>query len=72
MSLQLSDGQLLAYRVVNEKHAVTLICQRGARKKLCQDMKHCRFVFICDTGHYLLDEQAQRVVGAIEEFLKER
>jgi len=40
-------------------------------KKLCQDMKHCRFVFIDDAGHYLLDEQPQRVAGVIEEFLKE-
>ena len=40
-------------------------------KKLCQDMKYCRFVFIDDAGHDVLDEQAQRVAGAIEEFLQE-
>ena len=40
-------------------------------KKLCQGMKNCRFVFIDDAGHYVLDEQAQRVAGAIEEFLQE-
>lgn len=39
-------------------------------KKLCQEMKHCRFVFIDDAGHYLLDEQPQRVADVIEEFLK--
>lgn len=39
-------------------------------KKLCREMTHCRFVYIDDAGHYLLDEQPQRIADGIEKFLK--
>ena len=39
-------------------------------KKLCREMTHCRFVYINDAGHYLLDEQPQRIAEGIENFLK--
>lgn len=40
-------------------------------KKLSQDMKHCRFAFIDDAGHFVLDEQPQSIESMIDQFLKE-
>ena len=40
-------------------------------QKMCREMKHCRFAFIDDAGHFVLDEQPQRVASFIDQFLKE-
>jgi 2-hydroxymuconate-semialdehyde hydrolase len=39
-------------------------------KKLCHDMKHCRFEFINNAGHFVMDEQPQRVSSFIQKFLE--
>ncbi len=40
-----------------------------AAKKLCREMRHCKFEFIDDAGHYVLDEQSKNVVARITQFL---
>lgn len=36
---------------------------------LCREMQHCRFEYVNDAGHFVLDEQPQRVAGFVGQFL---
>lgn len=38
-------------------------------QKLCREMQNCRFEFIDEAGHYVLDEQPKKVIAYIAEFL---